>query len=103
MTTTAPSFSQIKAQVVAIRQKVPQARVIGIRSPGRWTGEAIRRDGDHGYAIHQCDSPLSFRLVLREPTDEQTTKVLITNLEEHDLGDDVLDLGAHGRSCCMGA
>ncbi|MCA9081962.1 MAG: BREX-2 system phosphatase PglZ, partial [Planctomycetaceae bacterium] len=49
-----------------------------------------RRDGDHGYAIHQCDSPLSFRLVLREPTDEQTTKVLITNLEEHDLGDDVL-------------
>jgi hypothetical protein len=87
---TAPSLSQIKAQVAAIRQKVPQAKVIGIRSPGRWTGEAINRDGDQGYAIHQCDSPLSFRLALRQPTDEQITKVLITNLEEHDLGDDVL-------------
>lgn len=87
---TAPSFSQIKAQVAAIRQKVPQAKVIGIRSPGRWTGEAIHRDGDQGYAIHQCDSPLSFRVALREPTDEQMTKVLVTNLEEHDLGEDVL-------------
>lgn len=89
-TMTAPSFSQIKAQVAAIRQKVPQARVIGIHSPGRWTGEAIAHDGDQDYAIHQCDSPLSFRLALRQPTDEQMTKVLITNLDEHDLGDDIL-------------
>lgn len=89
-TMTAPSFSQIKAQVAAIRQKVPQAKVIGIHSPGRWTGESIARDGDQDYAIHQCDSPLSFRLALRQPTDEQMTKVLITNLDEHDLGDDIL-------------
>ncbi len=89
-TLTAPSFSQIKAQVAAVRQRVPQAKVIGIRSPGRWTGEAIEHDGDLGYSIHQCDSPLAFRLALREPTDEQITKVLITNLEEQDLGDDVL-------------
>jgi cell division septation protein DedD len=87
---TAPSFSQIKAQVAAIRQKVPQARVIGIHSPGRWTGESIEHDGDLDYSIHQCDSPLSFRLALRQPADEQMTKVLITNLEEHDLGDDIL-------------
>ncbi|MEZ6051281.1 MAG: hypothetical protein R3C02_07840 [Planctomycetaceae bacterium] len=87
---TAPSFSQIKAQVAAIRQKVPQAKVIGIHSPGRWTGEPIARDGDQDYAIHQCDSPLSFRLALRQTTDEQMTKVLITNLDEHDLGDDIL-------------
>ena len=87
---TVPSFSQIKAQVAAIRQKVPQAKVIGIHSPGRWTGESIAHDGDQDYAIHQCDSPLSFRLALRQPTDEQMTKVLITNLDEHDLGDDIL-------------
>lgn len=89
-TMTAPSFSQIKAQVAAVRQKVPQAKVIGIRSPGRWNGDTITRDGEHGYVIHQCDSPLSFRLALRQPTDDQVTKILITNLEENDLGDDVL-------------
>ena len=40
MTTAAPTFPQIKAQVAAIRQKVPDARVIGIRAAGRWTGDA---------------------------------------------------------------
>lgn len=90
MTMTAPSFSQIKAQVAAIRQKVPQAKVIGIHSSGRWTGEPIHRDGDQNYAIHQCDSPLSFRLALRQPADDQMTKVLITHLEEQELGEDIL-------------
>jgi len=90
MTMTAPSLAQIKAQVAAIRQKVPQARVIGIRSIGRWAGEPNVRDSDECYAIHQCDSPLSFRLALRQPTTEQTTKVLITSLSEQDLGDDIL-------------
>ena len=89
-TMTAPSFSQIRAQVTAIRQKVPHARVIGIHSAGRWTDESIKRDGEHDYLICQCDSPLSFRLALRQPTQDETTKVLITNLDEHDLGDDVL-------------
>ncbi|MFO0914164.1 MAG: BREX-2 system phosphatase PglZ [Pirellulales bacterium] len=87
---SAPSFSQIKAQVAAIRQKVPQARVIGIRSPGRWTGEPLRQEGDQQYFIQQCDSPLAFRIALRQPTGDEATKVLITNLEETDLGDDVL-------------
>ncbi|MFV2066023.1 MAG: BREX-2 system phosphatase PglZ [Pirellulales bacterium] len=87
---TTPTFSQIKAQVAAIRQKVPQAKVIGIHAPGRWTGASIKHDGEQDYAIHQCDSPLSFRLALRQPTDDQMTKVLITNLDEHDLGDDIL-------------
>ena len=87
---TIPTFSQIKAQVAAIRQKVPQAKVIGIHSSGRWTGEPIKQDGEQDYVIHQCDSPLSFRLALRQPAADNTTKVLITNLNEQDLGDDVL-------------
>ncbi|HCP13392.1 MAG TPA: BREX-2 system phosphatase PglZ, partial [Planctomycetaceae bacterium] len=86
----APSLAQIKAQIAAIRQKLPQARVIGIQSTGRWTGETFSRDGEHGYSIHQCDSPLSFRLALRKQTDDQTMKVLITSLAEQELGDDIL-------------
>lgn len=87
---TSPSFSQIKAQVAAVRQKVPLAKVIGIHSPGRWTGEPRRQDGDQDYVIHQCDSPLSFRMALRQPAADNTTKVLITNLEDNDLGEDVV-------------
>ena len=90
MTTTAPTFSQIKAQVAAIRQKVPRADAIGIRSFGRWTGDQLQYDGDQGYAIYQCDSPLSFRIALRQSTDEGVSKVFITGLEDHDLGDDIL-------------
>jgi len=89
-TMTAPTFSQIKAQVAAIRHSVPRAKVIGIHSTGRWTGEALLREGELGYAIHQCDSPLSFRLALRQPTEEGTTKVIITGLADQDLSEDIL-------------
>jgi hypothetical protein len=87
---TSPTFSQIKAQVAAIRQKVPQARVIGIHSLARWTEAPRQQDGEQDYVIHQCDSPLSFRLALRQPAAENTTQVLITSLAEKDLGEDVL-------------
>lgn len=87
---TAPTFSQIKAQVSAIRQKAPQARVIGIHSPGRWTGESVQQDGEQRFVIYQCDSPLAIRIALREPAADNTTRVLITSLSEDDLGDDIL-------------
>lgn len=89
MTLAAPSLSQIKAKVASVRQKLPMARVIGIHSPGRWTAESGIADDDE-FSIWQCDSPLSFRMALREPVSDSTTKVLITNLEDQDLGDDVL-------------
>ncbi len=90
MTTTAPTFRQIKAQVVAIRQKIPEARVIGIRADGRWSGERRKQDGDETYVIEQCDSPLAMRLALRESCDDKTTKVLISPLDDADLDDDIL-------------
>jgi len=90
VTPAAPTFSQIKAQVAAIRQKIPDARVIGIHASGRWTGDRHKQDGAETYLIEQCDSPLAMRIALREHVDAQTIKVLITNLEESDLGNDVL-------------
>ena len=90
MTMATPSFSQIKAQVAAVHQKIPHARVVGIHSHGRWTGDRRQRDGEHTYSIHQCDSPLAIRQALREPVDEATTKVLVTPLEDTELSDDIL-------------
>ena len=90
MTMATPSFSQIKSQVAAVHQKLPLARVIGIHSSGRWTGDQPKRDGEHALSIHQCDSPLAIRQALREPVDEATTKVLVTPLDDTKLSDDIL-------------
>jgi len=90
VTSAAPTFSQIKAQVAAIRQKIPNARVIGIRASGRWTGERRKEDGPETYLIDQCDSPLAMRIALRDPDGEGTTKVLVTGLDDKNLGDDIL-------------
>ena len=89
MTIAAPTFSQIKAQVAAIRQKVPHARVIGIRAEGRWTGERLKQDGQETFRIEQCDSPLHMRMVLQDD-DGVAITVLITSLDERELGDDIL-------------
>jgi hypothetical protein len=87
--TAAPTFSQIKAQVTAIRQKIPNARVIGIRAAGRWTGERLKQDGQETFRIEQCDSPLHMRMALQDDNGAAVT-VLITSLEEGELGDDIL-------------
>jgi hypothetical protein len=90
VTTTAPTFDQIKAQVAAIRRKVPNAHVIGIHSEGRWTGESRKRDGDETYVIEQCDSPLAMRIALRGNLDPAMTTVLITSLNDNELSKDIL-------------
>lgn len=87
---TAPTFSQIKAQVAAIRQNNPDARMIGIRALGRWSGDRVQQDGSDLYWIEQCDSPLALRIALREPHPNGTIKVLLTSLEESDLEEDIL-------------
>ena len=64
--------------------------MIGIRAPGRWTGERVRRHGDDTYVIEQCDSPLALHIALRADDGPATTKVLIANLDEKQLSDDIL-------------
>lgn len=90
MTPAAPTLSQIKAQVTAIRQRSHNARVIGIQSAGRWTGEPSPHDGQVNYLIQQCDSPLAMRIALHEVVSNDTIKVLITPLDEAELGMDIL-------------
>lgn len=89
MTQAAPTFKQIKAQVAAIRKKIPSTRCVAIRAKAKWTGKTRQEDGGETYLIHQCDSPLAMRLALREGEDS-VTRVLITDLDDHDIGDDIL-------------
>ena len=90
MTAAALTFGQIKAQVATVRKHNAHERVIGIRARGRWTGERCKPDGNESYVIEQCDSPLAMRIALRENTPADTIKVLITSLDEKDLGEDIL-------------
>jgi hypothetical protein len=91
VTAAAPTFSQIKAQVAAIRQKSSSSyEAIGIRTQGRWTGEQQREDGGNLYLVYQCDSPLALRLALRESAAEGAVKVLITGLDEQSIDQDIL-------------
>ena len=92
MTAMTPTFSQIRAMV---REKQP-IRPLGIQTPGRWTSNPVQTDGEQTYCIYQCDSPLAMRLALRETTEPNAKKVLVTNLEDRELGDDVL-LRLHRR------
>lgn len=86
----APTFSQIKAQVNGIRQKLPDARVIGIHADGRWTGEQQQYDGEQLYLIQQCDSPLALRIALQASKVDHAIRVFITPLKESDLESDIL-------------
>ena len=90
MTAAALTFGQIKAQVATVRKHNAHERVIGIRARGRWTGERCKPDGNESYIIEQCDSPLAMRIALRDNADSDVTKVLITSLEEKELGEDIL-------------
>src|SRR6202789_670912 len=97
MAVTAPTFGQIRAQVAAVRKKLPEARVIGIRAPGRWAGERVKRYGDETFVIEQGDSPLALRIALCQAHDQAqagenglgTTTVLITSVDDADLSDDI--------------
>ena len=90
MSPPAPTFNQIRAKVLAVRRKVPDARLFGIRSAGRYSGERLRHDGAEVYRIEQCDSPLAARSALLDEEPGATATVLVTSLSDRDIGDDVL-------------
>ena len=85
----APTFSQIKAQVAAIRKTDERAQVFGIRSQGRWEGEGRSTDGEEVYRIIQCDSPLQIRMALQELADDVAATVIVTNLPDEQIGQDI--------------
>ncbi|MGI8934589.1 MAG: BREX-2 system phosphatase PglZ [Phormidesmis sp.] len=90
----APTFSQIKAQVEAIRKRSPRSQVIGIHTQGRWTGDRQQQVGNQPYRIDQCDSPLALRIALQKgdqerATDQNLIQVIVTPLSDDDIEADI--------------
>lgn len=90
MAASVPSFSVIRAQIRAIRNKASNAKVFGIHSPARWTGPSIQGDGDDQIAVFQCDSPLQMRLAMQEASSSAHATVLVTPLDVAKIDEDIL-------------
>jgi len=85
-----PTLAQIRAQVAAVRAKSPTARVIAIQAPlSATTDESLRIDGEE-LAIARCGSILEIRERLVALGKEGPPLVVLTPLEENELGTDVL-------------
>lgn len=82
--------SQIRAQVATIYKKRPGDRIIGIKTGGRWEGAERELIGDREFRFVQCYSPLEVRESLIESDGGDTTLVVVTDLDERDIGFDVL-------------
>jgi hypothetical protein len=88
--TMIPTPAQIRAQVSAILDKVPDARVIGIRAPLTVElGERLRV-GDRELPVARSDSVLDIRERLDQISDGSGPMVLLTPVEEAELGADLI-------------
>ena len=84
------SLSQIRAQVTNILRKSPEAHVIGIRTLNGWRGTADIRVNERDFRVIHCISELQIREALLNASSTKEPVVIVTNLEEGDLGQDVV-------------
>src|SRR2546427_6048761 len=62
--TTGPTPAQVAAQVAMIRRHRPEARVIGIHTPGGWLGGATLQVNGETCSVAYCSSALQVREAL---------------------------------------
>lgn len=86
----APSFAQVRAQVAAVREKVPDARVIGIRVPELGWDSPTLRVGNEELPVACCGSVLEMRARLVEHPCDGPPLVVLTNVPAAALGADLL-------------
>jgi hypothetical protein len=86
----APTPAQVRAQVAAVLEKATDARVIGVRAPlGMALGDTLRLDGRE-LRVSRTDSVLALREQLDALPEGAPPLVLLTTLDESELGADLL-------------
>ena len=80
--------SQVRAQVAAIRRRLPDATVIGLQAPGDWQGGAEVACAGTTFRIEPCVSDLQMREALLRHSGQPV--VLLTEMDESSLSDDVV-------------
>lgn len=82
------TLNQIRTQVSAIRQRVPEIRAVGLQVQERWQGRATFILDGVEQVIVQTDSELAIREALTKIPPGQL--VLLTSISDRNLGEDVL-------------
>jgi PglZ domain-containing protein len=90
MTLAASTTAQIRTQVELIHKHRPDERIIGIRTDGQWAGAEFDRIAGKEFRFVQCDSTLEIRERLLEFATDGTPLVIITNLNDTEIGLDLL-------------
>src|SRR4051812_25991208 len=88
---------QIRVHVDRVHRADGEARVVGLHVPGVWRGEPLLDLGDTRFHVVQADTVLEFREAMdRAETDVRPT-VILTRLEQVELGQDVVGRLARSR------
>lgn len=73
-----------------LKRRYPSERFFGIRSSRRWEGERDVSTSEYAFRFIQCDGPLVAREALMTDDFDGDAVVLVTRLQETDLGADVV-------------
>jgi hypothetical protein len=99
MAQVAPTMTQIRAHVQRVQKNADRMAglVVGIRSAVRWSGgDSFAVDG-HQYDISWCTGPLEMRQRLADSVTSGRGLVVVTPLDDHAVGADVLARLAKSR------
>jgi hypothetical protein len=88
--TMGPTPAQVAAQVALIRGQRPEARIIGIFTPGSWSGGRTLQVNGETLPVAFCTSVLHLSDVLTSQVGDHLPLVIITNLDQEQLSLDVL-------------
>ena len=88
--TMGPTPAQVAAQVALIRGQRPEARIIGIFTPGSWSGGRTLQVNGETLPVAFCTSVLRVSDVLTSQVGDHLPLVIITNLDQEQLSLDVL-------------
>lgn len=88
--TTGPTPAQVAAQVAIIRRHRPEARVIGMHTPGAWLGGPVLKVNGETFNITWCASALQIREVLVSLAAADPPLLVLTPLDDGQLGLDVV-------------
>lgn len=91
------SEAQVRHYVAQVRRKVPGARLIGIRTRGGWAGSDSMTVAGVELPVIVGRSPLQVREALLGLREDDRPAVLLTDLDEHQLGGDVVGRLARHR------
>ena len=88
---------QVRSKVAWVLQKEPDALVVGLHAAGPWQGDGELDLGERRFAVVRADTVLEVREALADAETLARPTVVLTALEQAELGHDVVARLARGK------